>query len=768
MTTGPNLNEPPADEPEVILASPPQGVPRWGVWFVWLSGLLLLLGVVLAYSQCLRSPFAYDDYYDVLENGTIRRLWPIWGMFHVAGKGFMTRPVTNLTFALDYAVSGPKPLMFHISNVVIHLATSFAYWGVLRRALVLPVFGTRFTRHRSTLALAAALLWALHPLNTEAVSYITQRYESLMALFVLLTFYLVIRSHTSARPEKWEFLGVLACLLALGCKEVAVSLPLLVLLFDRCFLAESFQAAWRRRRNFYFGLLLAWGCFAFIQTHAVPRAFAGFELTTPWWRYALNQPAVILHYLRLTVWPHPMVLDYYWPVVIAWRPLIPGLLVIGGLLAFSFWALVRKPHLAFLPIAFFAILAPTSSVMPILDLAVEHRMYLPLMAVILALVLGVHELWGKVDCWWPRAKSWIRLGMVVAFAMVVSVLGILTYLRNEDYRDPMDLWRSVIEAVPRNPRAHNNYAFNLDAVGLLAQANQEYAKTVELAPGNALFQSNYGLTLAKIGRYQEALEHIRIAVKLAPENSKYLNNLGFVLIMKGSIDNAAICFETALQVNPKDEQGYAGLSTVMQSKKNHLKAAEYIQKAIEGNPYNPIYLFQKSEILLDLGDVPGARTAFFQALRLEPSAEKMSNFAWSMHNRSMDSEAVLALRKAQEQRPDEVQTKIRLAWVLATSPDATVRNGGEAVKLCEQVLKSKPRTPETLDLLAVSLAEAGRYADATVVITEALSLARGAREALVPALEGHRQLFEQGKPFRGAPVPRMANSSVKEGRQSSE
>lgn len=719
-------------------------------------GLVLLTGVLLAYSQSFRSPFTYDDYFDVLDNTSIRRLWPIWEVVHVSGKGFLTRPVTNLTFALDYAVAGPRPLMFHITNLGIHLATAFAFLGVMRRVFILPAFKGRFKVHRSTLALVVALLWALHPLNTEAVSYITQRYESLMALFVLFTFYALLLSQTSPNPRWWECVGVISCMLALGSKEVAVSLPLLLLLFDRAFLAGTFKAAWVHRRGFYLGLLLAWTGFAFVQLHAIPRQFAGFELTTPWWRYALNQPAVILHYLRLSIWPHPLVFDYYWLVSKVWRPLLPGLLVIGSLLIFSIWALVKHPRVGFLPITFLAILAPTSSVMPILDLAVEHRMYLPLMAVILVLVLAVHVVWEWVDHQWSQAKSWFRPLLIGSFAVVLSTFSILTYMRNEDYRDPVDLWRSVIEAVPTNPRAHNNYAFGLIGAGFLSQAINEYAKTVELAPHHAIFQNNYGIALSKIGKYQEALDHLRTAVKLEPTNPKYYNNLGFVLLMKGSVDNAAICFNTALQVDPKDDVACAGLASVMQSKKDNNKAREFVQKALDRNPYNPGYWFQKSQLLIDLGDVPGAKVAFHQAIRFETSAEKIANLAWTMHNRSMDVESVVALRNALELKPGLVQCKIRLIWILATSPDASARNGKEAVILAEQVLKTQSApSPELLDLLAVALAEAGRFSEARAALTKALSMSKDHQEGWVPILEKKLMLFQQGRPYREGQTNRV-------------
>ena len=211
------------------------------VWPPWTLGLLLAVAVILAYSNSLNSPFTYDDYSDVLEQVTIRHLWPLRDVFYLPGKGFMNRPLVNLSFALDYALGGLRPFAFHLTNLAIHICASLALLGVIRRSLSLPVFGERFKAHISALALVPTAFWALHPLATESVSYITQRYESMMALFVLCTFYTVLRSVTSPRPRLWQAWAVLSCLLALGSKEVAVSLPVLVLLFDRFFLAGSFR-----------------------------------------------------------------------------------------------------------------------------------------------------------------------------------------------------------------------------------------------------------------------------------------------------------------------------------------------------------------------------------------------------------------------------------------------------------------------------------------------------------------------------------------------
>lgn len=721
---------------------------RQEAWHPWILGLLLAVAVFLAYSNTLRSPFVYDDYTDLIENTSIRRLWPLKDVFYTSGKGFLSRPFVNLTFAIDYAIGGLRPFIFHCTNLLIHLGAALALLGIMRRALVLPIFEDRFKKHVSELALVIAACWALHPLATEAVSYITQRYESAMSLFVLVTFYSLLRSLDSARPVLWQILASISCLLALSSKEVAVSLPLLIVIFDRIFLANSFKQLWTKRKILYVGMLCAWIIFAIIQIYAVKRSFAGFELRMPWWRYAINQPAVMLHYLHLAIWPRHLVLDYFWPEAKAWKVLVPGILSIATLLGFTLWSLSRKPTLGFLPLFFFTILAPTSSVMPILDLAVEHRMYLPLAAVIIAITIAIHTVGSKVNLNNPTWSHWSKLILLSSLATTCAALGIRTYLRNEDYRNPLDLWRSVTETMPNNPRGHNNYAFCLAEAGYLQESLKHYEKSVTLAPRMSLFHSNYGVTLARAGEISKSIDELRVAVTLEPTNSKYLNQLGFVLFQKGSADGAMTCFQIAHQLNPRDELSYAGFAVVSETQKRYMEAKHYVLEAIKLNPYHPSYRLQLIRALLNLGDYRGARAAFKIALQLESSAEKISDLGWTVHERGMDPEAILALRQALRMKPDAIRSQIRLAWILATSPEPSLRNGPEALHLTEQALASQPiRSQELLGLLAVSLAESGRFQDAQKALQEALAQAKTGQEPWIPQIKSKLALFKNHQAY---------------------
>ena len=313
------------------------------------------------------------------------------------GETVSGRPVLNLSFALNYAVSGCDVGGYHVTNLAIHLVAALLLFGIVRRT------ATKFSGLRpelttaqaaTSIALAVALLWAVHPLQTESVTYIVQRAESLMGLFYLLTLYCFLRGVGSGRAILWYAGSVLACLLGMATKEVMVSAPLVVILYDRTFLAGSFREAWRRRWGYYLALaatwlLLAWlvvGTGLLLQSYGV-RTERMQSFT--WWTYLATQPGVIVHYLRQVVWPSGLCLDYGWPpAATVGEVLFPAIPVVC-LLGLTAWAVVKRPAWGFLGAWFFLILAPTSSFMPVQHAAAfEHRMYLPLAAVVSGVIVG--------------------------------------------------------------------------------------------------------------------------------------------------------------------------------------------------------------------------------------------------------------------------------------------------------------------------------------------------------------------------------------------
>ncbi len=209
----------------------------------WLIPCLLTLGVLFAYSNGLSASFLFDDYHSIVRNPEIGNLR---GM--IVGS---SRPVTDASFFLCYALAGPDPAFFRGANILIHLGCTLLLFGVLRLTLALPWATTRWGRLSPWWAATAAGIWALHPLQTAAVTYIVQRAESLMSFLYLLTLYCMLRGSHSTRPRAWYGGAIAACALGMATKAPMVTAPLILLLYDRTFLAGTFRQAWALRWRFY-------------------------------------------------------------------------------------------------------------------------------------------------------------------------------------------------------------------------------------------------------------------------------------------------------------------------------------------------------------------------------------------------------------------------------------------------------------------------------------------------------------------------------------
>ncbi len=231
--------------------------------------LAVLAGVVCAvYCRALDAPFIFDDLFSITENPSITRLWPLIGDSQHPGplnptKDLPTagRPLVNLSLAVNYHFGQLNPVGYHVFNVVVHLLSAILVMAIVRRTLQLDYFEGRFDDVNGPLAFLAALLWAVHPLQTEAVVYVTQRTELMVGFFYLATLYASLwywEAKAAAGRKLWLGLATLACLAGAACKEVMVTAPVIVLLFERTFIRGSFRQAWRESWRLYAGLLLSW------------------------------------------------------------------------------------------------------------------------------------------------------------------------------------------------------------------------------------------------------------------------------------------------------------------------------------------------------------------------------------------------------------------------------------------------------------------------------------------------------------------------------
>ncbi len=475
--------------------SPPAADNRLaGVWPV----AVLMLVVTAAYSNSFHGEFVFDDLAAIRDNETIRELWPPTKMLSPPGLGTTVdgRPLLNVSLAFDYAIGGTDVVQYHRTNLAIHLAASLVLFGLIRRTLRLPVFSAVWRDRATGLALSAALLWAIHPLQTESVTYLVQRAESLAGLLLLSTLYCFLRGAESGKPAtvetratSWFAASIACCTLGMAAKETMVAAPLLTLLYDRTFLAGSWKDAWKTRGGVYACLFAGWLLLAWLVWQSGGRGgTAGFGEQTNSWRYALTQFTAIVHYLRLSVWPRPLVMDYGDALVEPGWWLLPYGLVVAGLIAVTLVALWRWPKLGFVGAWFWCLLAPTSSVVPVhTQTMAEHRMYLPLAAVMIVVVLAVWALWQEmgaravINCTTPL-KGYAPLLLLTA---AVTALGVQTWLRNEDYRTRLSIWNDTAKKAPLNSRALASVGDEFFDIGQPLYALEYVSKAIDLKPLDA-------------------------------------------------------------------------------------------------------------------------------------------------------------------------------------------------------------------------------------------------------------------------------------------
>jgi Tfp pilus assembly protein PilF len=579
---------------------------------------LLVIGLgLLVYYNSLRVEFVLDDQPHITENSRIRHLWPPWSILT-----HTSRPVVLLSAAVNYALGGLDPWGYHMFNVGVHVFAALTLFGVARRTFISEPLRSRFGQAAEWLGGAVALIWLVHPLQTEAVTYTIQRGESLMGLFYLLTLYGVIRSSGASRHIGWSICAVASCALGMATKPVMATAPVVILLYDRAYLAKSWREVMERRWMLYACLAATWLLLPLLLANGSTewKDSAGFAYQgVSSLDYALTQSGVILHYLRLSFWPHPLCFDYCcgygWPVVRTVHGAAPGLMVVGALLAVTVWAWWRNPAWSFPGVWFLLILAPTSSFIPVADLAVEHRMYLPLAGVVAMVVVGGFVLGQNIWNTRPHAQRILAGGVV---GTVVLVLAIVTVQRNRDYRSELGLWENTVAKSPNNPRAHNNLGADLMVEGRVPEAIAEYEQAFRIKPDYADAQCNLGIACAQLGRLQEAVGHFQQAIQIQPDYAKAQNNLGVILMQLGRPQEAIEHFEEMLRLKPDYAEAHGNLGGALMQLGRVAEAIGHFEETVRIRPNDSEARKNLAMALLQIGQVPEAIRQFEQALRIKP------------------------------------------------------------------------------------------------------------------------------------------------------
>jgi Flp pilus assembly protein TadD len=617
----------------------------WGLIFP----LLIVAIGVLTFWNSLHAPFIWDDQTAISTNQTIHQFLPLPGpLAPPAETPVAGRPVVNLSLAVNYAIGTLSETGYHVVNVSVHVLCALLLFGVVRRTLSGRRAPARSDVAAASTAFVVAVLWLVHPLQSEVVDYVTQRSESLMAFFFLLTLYGSIRARQEnaatsrrerrARRMRWQAASIVACACGMASKESMVVAPLVVVLYDWTFEFDSLGDAFSKRWAFYAGLASTWAILATLAWNA--RSTVGASATVGPWIYLLNQLQMVVRYLRLSVWPDALVLDYGLPRLLTVRDVWAQAIVLVALLTGTVVALLRWPRAGFLAAVFFLTLAPTSSVVPIVsEVGAERRMYLPLAALATLAVVGGQWVLARRPS--TTTVRYITAGLTVA---VIAGLAVRTAARNAEYSSPLTLWTTNVDRFPHG-RARMALATELVEAGEHAKAVAVLREAVRDFPDA---RAALGTELIVQGQTDEGIEVLRDFIAADPSRPNRIPAhalLAQTFMTQRNLDGVEQEFRAIVKLSPSDRGAHTQLART---------------------------LLAQAQDRFGRGDAPGAQRYAREAVQLLPEAADAHNLLGASLALSGDlAGAVAEFREAVRLAPGDTQAQANLdraLRIISTSP----------------------------------------------------------------------------------------------------
>jgi tetratricopeptide (TPR) repeat protein len=515
--------------------------------------LLLVLITSFAYSNTLHNQFVFDDSRIYLNPHIRLSNLDVGGLAKAWQKSEpRSRPLANTSFAVNYFFHQDKVFGYHLVNIAIHIVTGIFLFLLIKTTLSLPALRSRY-QSWGWLPFVSALLWLVHPVQSQSVTYIIQRMNSLAALFYVVSLFAYVRGRLAKRW--WWKLGCFgaaagAGLLAFWSKEIALTLPFFILLYDWYFL-QDLECGWLKKHGLLvggtLGLLVAAAFFFYYGADPFSGLLAGYgsrDFTMT--ERLLTEARVLVFYLSLLLFPFPGRLNLDHDFVISQSLLAPVNTILSlALLAFLLGAALvlarRQRLLSFGIIWFLGNLAIESTVVP-LEIVFEHRLYLPAMMLILAFVAFWRE---------NIPGNYVNLAMVV---MVVLVLLFWTYQRNGIWVSPISLWSDCVAKSPDKARVHSNLGVALKRAGRLPAAESHFLETIRLDRNFFEAYNNLGNIRFMQGRFAEAITFYGKALEIKPNIALVHVNLGHSLVDLWRLPEAREHYRKALSLDPANAE----------------------------------------------------------------------------------------------------------------------------------------------------------------------------------------------------------------------
>jgi Flp pilus assembly protein TadD len=619
----------------------------------WRWAIALIASALVAFSSAIPAPFVFDDIPGIEHNLSIRQLMPPSVPLQpprdtpVAG-----RPVANVSLAINYAVNdllgidqdptahdARRTIGYRLFNILLHSWSGLLLFGVVRRTI--RSSGVAWLNPDRTAGLAA-LLWLLHPIQTEAVDYAIQRTELIVSLFYLLTLYCSIRAWqtdlVTGRRTQWMVMAVLACAAGMGSKEVMITAPLMIVLYDRVFFFESWTTLRRDTpRLRLYAALFATSLIVVVYVATGARSHSvGFQLGLTWYDYLRTQLWAIARYVRLIVWPNELTFDYGDAPVGGARALVGGAGLSVSLAAVAIaWRRPGWKWLAFAGLWFFIILAPSSSVIPIkTEIAAERRVYLASAALFTTAVIGGEFLRHRFKL---GAKLIFFAGICLA-----AVLGIVTFGRGFTFRSQEALFRDVVAKAPTNPRGYVGLGLAIvqRGPGQLPEATMLFRQALSVDSNSFPAWQSLGIASVLQSQWGQASEAFRHALRLEPGNLDADAGMARAQIHLGQPDSAALYIE---RIGSADPEALWMLGAELLKQHRSGDAVRYLELSATAMPSGP-GAAMLSVAYAESGNGAAAVQAAAFATRNahnSPVAYVLAGRAMRLVHRTLDAEAYL-------------------------------------------------------------------------------------------------------------------------------
>ena len=598
----------------------------------WFALIIIGFSVLVIYSNIYSSPFIYDDVPHIVENKTIRNL----SEYFFLSKFLEPRAIVDFTFALNYRFGKLNVFGYHLVNILIHILNGFlVYFLVFAILKQRPEFSDLSVASISespdfsirTISLFSALIFVVHPIQTQAVTYIVQRYASISAMFYMASILFYFKARVIAQSSKpkaqisaFYFLSILCGGLAFLSKQHTASLPLAILLMEYLFIDRTWRK-WKKKLPWFALAFTCWLLFVLFISGLFSGEFGNRNfienisdftketVSVGRWRYLCTQFNVLVIYVRLLFIPVRQNLDYMYSFKTGFfdglTPLaFMFLIVIAGL---GIWSIKRRPVITFSIFYFFITLSIESSIIPIRDALFEHRLYLP--------VLGF-GLFVSYQLFYYLSDK--RLFTIALFFLIIVVFGTSTYQRNITWQNEITLWSDVVLKSPHNCRAHNNLGVALQKEGRIDEAIDHHLEALRLKPDSAEACYNLGVDLDKQGRIDEAIEHYLEALRRKPDYAGAYNNLGVDLAKQDRIDEAVGYYLEALRIQPDYADVHYNLGNIQTRQGRIDEAIVHYLEALRINSG-----FEKAHnnlgiALIIKGNIEEAIHHFQEVLRIKP------------------------------------------------------------------------------------------------------------------------------------------------------